>query len=68
MQTTKEIWISGGYSMIVEIKNNLIRIVILDISGVYVQIHNQGYFDNSSINEIKKQYSDTEHWRVLVLD
>ena len=50
------------------IKNNLIRVVILDISGIYVQIHNQGCFDRSSINEIKQQYSDTERWRVVVLD
>ena len=54
--------------MTVDIKNNMIRVVILDISGIYAQIHNQGYFDNSSVDEIKKQYSDTERWRVLVLD
>ena len=51
-----------------EIKDNLIRVIILDISGVYAQIHNQGYFDKTSIDEIKQQYSDTERWRVVVLD
>ena len=51
-----------------EIKDSLTHIVILDISGIYAQIHNQGYFDKSSIDEIKQQYSDTEHWRVVVLD
>ena len=51
-----------------EIKDNLIRVIILDISGIYAQIHNQGYFDKSSIDEIKQQYSDTKHWRVMVLD
>ena len=50
------------------IKDNLIRVVILDISGIYAQIHNQGYFNNSSVDKIKQQYSDTERWRVLVLD
>lgn len=54
--------------MVTEINENLIRVVILDISGIYVQIHNQGYFDKSSLKEIENQYSDTEHWRVLVLD
>lgn len=54
--------------MTVDIKDNMIRVVILDISGIYAQIHNQGYFDNSSVDEIKQQYSDTERWRVLVLD
>ena len=51
-----------------EIKDNLIRVIILDISGVYAQIHNQGYFDKLSIDDIKQQYSDTERWRVVVLD
>ena len=51
-----------------DIKDNIIHIVILDISGIYAQIHNQGYFDKEQIEEIKDQYSDTKHWRVLVLD
>ena len=51
-----------------EIKDNLIRVIILDISGVYAQIHNEGYFDKYSVDEIKKQYSDTERWRVVILD
>ena len=51
-----------------EIKDSLIHIVILDISGIYAQIHNQGYFDKSSIDDIKQQYSDTRRWRVVVLD
>ena len=51
-----------------EIKDNLIRVIILDISGVYAQIHNEGYFDKTAIDEIKKQYSDTGRWRVIVLD
>ena len=54
--------------MTANIKENIIRVVILDISGVYAQIHNQGYFDKSSIDEIKQQYSDTERWRVIVSD
>ena len=54
--------------MNVDIKENLVRVVILDISGIYAQIHNQGYIDKSSIDEIKQQYSDTKHWRVMVLD
>ena len=53
--------------MNVDIKENLVRVVILDISGIYAQIHNQGYFDKSSIDEIKQQYSDTQRWRVIVL-
>lgn len=54
--------------MITDIKENLVRIVILDISGIYAQIHNQGYFDKKSIESIQNQYSNKELWRVLVLD
>lgn len=50
-----------------EIKDHAIRIVILDISGIYTQIHDQGYFDFETVEEIHRQYSDTKHWRVLVL-
>lgn len=58
----------GGISINIDIQENLIRAVILDISGVYVQIYDQGYYNKVSINEIKKKYSDTERWRVVVLD
>lgn len=54
--------------MVKEINQNIVRIVILDISGIYVQIHNQGYFDKNSIEDIKHKYSDVKHWKVLVLD
>ena len=51
-----------------DISEDIVRVIVLDISGIYAQIHNQGYFDKSSIDDIKKQYSDTERWRVVVLD
>ena len=50
------------------IKDNLIRVVIIDISGIYAQIHNEGYFEKQEIEEVCKRYSDTERWRVVVLD
>ena len=54
--------------MNININEDLVRVIILDISGVYTQIHNQGYFSKDSIEEINQQYSDTKHWRVIVLD
>ena len=54
--------------MLTILPNNVARIVILDVSGAYAQIHNQGYFDKEQIEEIQNQYSNKEHWRVLVLD
>lgn len=50
------------------ISENLVRVVILDVSGIYAQIHNQGYFDIETVDEIKKQYSDEKRWRVLTID
>lgn len=54
--------------MVKEIDGNMVQVIILDISGIYAQIHNQGYFESKSVDEIKQQYSDTKHWRVLILD
>ena len=54
--------------MMTDISENLVRVIVLDISGIYAQIHNQGYFDKLFIDDIKQQYSDTQRWRVLVLD
>ena len=50
------------------INESLVKVIILDVSGVYTQIHNQGYFEPIIVNEIKSQYSDNQHWRVVVLD
>ena len=50
-----------------DISEDIVRVIVLDISGIYAQIHNQGYFDKLSIDDIKQQYSDTEHWRAVVL-
>ena len=54
--------------MMADISEDIVRVIVLDISGIYAQIHNQGYFDKSSIDDIKQQYSDTKRWRVVVLD
>ena len=54
--------------MLTTIPDNVVQVVILDVSGIYAQIHNQGYFDKEQIEEIKNQYSDEKLWQVLVLD
>ena len=55
-------------SVMMSINESVVRVIILDISGLYAQIHNQGYFEKESISDIKQQYSDPKHWQVLVLD
>lgn len=54
--------------MIMEINENLVRVVVLDISGIYSKIHNEGYFDEITVEEIRNQYSDKTHWKVILLD
>ena len=54
--------------MSIEMDENIVQVIILDISGVYAQIYDQGYFDRTMIDEIKEQYSDKQHWRVVVVD
>ena len=50
------------------IPSDLTHIVILDISGIYAQIHNQGYFDYANVQDIQEQYKDTTKWKIVVLD
>lgn len=54
--------------MIAELKDDIKHVVVLDISGIYAQIYNQGYFDKENIEWIQQQYSDRKHWKVLILD
>lgn len=54
--------------MNLELSNDLKMVVILDISNIYAQIHNQGYFSKESIHDIEQQYNDQKHWRVLVIE
>lgn len=54
--------------MKIVIDENIIRIIILDISGIYAKIHNQGYFDKEIIKDIKYRYSDSNKWKIIVID
>ena len=54
--------------MVTTVQPDLVHIVILDISGVYAQIHDQGYFKKDSLDSIFSEYNDESHWRVVALD
>ena len=54
--------------MIAKIKENLQHIIILDVSKVYANIYDQGYFLEKEANKIREKYADSEHWAVIVLD
>ena len=50
------------------IDENLVFVIILDVSGIYAQIYDQGYHNKKDVKRIQQQYSDTKYWRVLVFD
>lgn len=54
--------------MTVNIEDNIVRFVILDLSGVYIQIHEQGYCHRDKLSDIQQKYYDTQHWRVVVVE
>lgn len=54
--------------MIIEIAEELLRIIVIDISGTYARIYDERYILKSSVKDFKRQYSDTGHWRVLILN
>lgn len=54
--------------MVKEIDEHMVRVIVLDISGIYVQIYDQGYFDKNTVDEIKQQYSDTKHWYIIIIE
>lgn len=46
---------------------NLTHIVILDISGVYTQIYDQGYYYATEIAQLTCTYADKSHWQLVVV-
>ena len=54
--------------MNIEMHENMVQVIVLDISGVYAQICDQGYFYRTVVDDIKKEFSNGQHWRVVVVD
>ena len=54
--------------MNIEIHENMVQVIVLDISGVYAQICDQGYFERTIVDDIKKEFSDKQRWRVVIVD
>lgn len=54
--------------MKLKIHSNVTQVVILDVSSLYAKIYDQGYFNKDDIAAIKNQYSDIQHWRVIILN
>lgn len=46
---------------------NLTHVVILDISGVYAQIYDQGYYYATEIAQLACTYADKSRWQLVVV-
>lgn len=54
--------------MDVEMHENMVQVIVLDISGIYARIYDQGYFERTVVDDIKKEFSDEQRWRVVMVD
>lgn len=48
--------------------NNLVHIVILDVSGVYCRIYDDIRCTFDKFTELQKQYHDDSNYKVIFLD
>lgn len=51
-----------------ETSNDIVQVIILDISGMYARIHDQVYCSHEKAGKFSERYSDKGHWHVLVLE
>lgn len=51
-----------------ELNENVVQVIILDISGIYAQIFDQRYVDKNIVDKIREKYSDTQRWRVVIIN
>lgn len=54
--------------MKIEICNDSLRVVVLDISGLYTQIYDEIYCTRDKLEGIRNKYNNTMLWRVIVLE
>ena len=53
--------------MELQLKNNLIRVVILSVDGLYSQIYDEIYCDKNKYQEILSEFGGSEKYRILVI-
>lgn len=51
--------------MDVNISDDLVHIVILDISGLYAQIYDQGWYSDEEVDKLKSKYSAESTYMVI---
>lgn len=50
-----------------EIDKDRIHIVILDIQGLYAQIHDEMWVNNIELDQIRHAYKNYRKWRIIKL-
>ena len=53
--------------MKLQIKSNLIRVVILNISGIYSQIYDEIYCNEMDYNNLLLEFGDSNIYKIIVL-
>lgn len=53
--------------MELQLKNNLIRVVILSVDGLYSQIYDEIYCDENKYQGILSEFGGSEKYRILVI-
>ena len=53
--------------MELQLKSNLIRVVILSVDGLYSQIYDEIYCDENKYQEILSEFGGSEKYRILVI-
>lgn len=48
--------------------NTSFQVIVLNIYGVYAQIHDQFFCNKEKLEKVKNRYSDKDHWKIVVLD
>ena len=53
--------------MELQIKNNLLRVIILSIDGLYSQIYDEIYCDQDRYNEILSEFGGSDKYRIIAI-
>ena len=53
--------------MELQLKNNLIRVVILSVDGLYSRIYDEIYCDQDRYSEILKEFGGSDKYKVVIV-
>lgn len=53
--------------MVTEISEDLIRVVVLDISGVYTLIYDELYCSKEKYNDVLIKYDKSDKYKIVII-